>query len=153
MPSLRVTSLDGRSLVLPNPAAEVTVLVVGFSRKAGDGVKPWADRFERDFETEPRLVCYSVAVLSGVPPVIRPLVLGSIKNGTDSKDRSRLFTTFQDEEAWKAVVGFRLPDDPYVVIVDREGRIGATLRGSFDASLYEAAANHVRALLADSSTP
>ncbi len=153
MPSLRVTSLDGQSLALPDPAADATVLVVGFSRKAGDEVKPWADRFERDFGARPRFACYSVVVLAGVPPLLRSLVLGFIKNGTDSKDRSRLFTTFQDEEAWKAVVGFGRPDEPYVVVVDREGRIGTSLRGAFDASLYEATANHVRALLADSSKP
>lgn len=153
MPSLRATSLDGQSLALPNPAADATVLIVGFTRKAGDRVKPWADRFERDFGAEPRFACYSVAVLAEVPPIIRPIVLGFIRNGTKSKDRSRLFAAFQDEEAWKAVVGFRRPDDPYVIIVDREGQIVKALCGSFDAALYEAAANHVRALLADSSTP
>jgi len=153
MPSLRVTSLEGQSLSLPDPVADVTVLVVGFSQKAGDKVKPWADRFERDFAAEPRFACYSIAVLAGVPPIIRPLVLGFIKNGTEPKDRSRLFTTIQDEEAWKAVVGFHGPDDPYIVIVDREGRIGKTLCDSFDAALYETTANHIRALLADSSSP
>jgi hypothetical protein len=138
---------------LPNPAADVTVLVVGFTQKAGNRVKPWSDRFERDFGAESRFACYSVAVLAEVPPIIRPLVLGFIKNGAEAKGRSRLFTTFQDEGTWKAVVGFRRPDDPYVIIIDREGHIVRTLDDTFDAAPYEAAEILVRALLADSSTP
>jgi hypothetical protein len=145
--------LDDQSLALPNPGADATVLIVGFTQKAGDKSKPWADRFERDFEAEPRFVCYSIAVLSGVPPFLRTLVLGFIKNGTDSKDRPRLFTTFQDEGTWKAVVGYRQPDDPYLVIVDRRGDIGKILHGPFNEALYEAVASHVRALLVDSNTP
>ncbi len=150
LPSLTLTRLDGRSITLPQSGEALTVLVVGFSRRAGGLVDAWADRFDRDFGADPSVAIYRVAVLSGVPALFRHLVLGSIKSSVPSEYRSRFLTTFRDGRAWKLIVGFHERDEPYVLLVDRRGRVAATISQAFDRRRYDVLAAAARSLLARS---
>lgn len=147
LPPLTLTSLDGRSVTVPDLPMAATVVVIGFSQKGGDQTKAWVQRFARDFGAEQRVACFSVAQLSGVPTWLRPMVLGLIKAGTPGPERARFLTTFGDEAAWKAATGFQQPDDAYVVVCDRDGVIVYQNHGPFTETLYASAAVLVRSLL------
>ena len=142
---LTATSLTGRSTVVP-VSEKVTVLVVSFSQKGGEGTKVWGERFVREFGTHPRVACYAVAVLAAVPGPLRGMVVGFIQGSTPVADRGRFLTTFTDEDAWKTAAGFRGPDDTYVVIVDPRGTVVRTFHEPFSEGAYVAAAEVVRSL-------
>ena len=143
---LTATSLDDRVVTVPDSQKAVTVLVIGFSQKGGDQTKPWAQRFAHDFGAEPRVACYSVAQLSGVPSLLRSMVAGLIKVGTPGPDRARFLTTFDDEVAWKGAAGFQQPDDAYVVVIEHSGVVSRA-HGPFTETLYASKADVVRSLL------
>jgi hypothetical protein len=137
LPQLQVTDLDGTPVTLPKSNDAVTLLVVGFSRKAGNQVAALADRLDDELGAGLGYEIDRVAILQEVPKLFRPLALAGIKDGVPVAIRGRFFTTVRDLETWKAVVGFQARDVAYVVLVNRMGEIRKTFAGVYDRRLFE----------------
>jgi hypothetical protein len=132
IPRLSVQVLTGSTLSLPDDLpAGVSILVIGFTQKAGDNTRPWAERLRRDFAPSGGFTVYSVAVLAGVPALFRPFAVSSIRDSVSPSDRSGFLVVNRDESAWRVLAGYRLPDDPYVVALDQRGDVLARASGLF----------------------
>lgn len=141
IPHLSVQVLTGSTLSLPDDLpAGVSILVVGFTQKAGDNTRPWAERLRKDFTRPDGFTVYSVAVLAGVPAFFRPLAVNAIRGSVSPSDRSRFLIADRDEAAWRLLVGYKLPDDPYVVTLDKAGNVLARASGLFSEQGYQEAA-------------
>lgn len=145
IPRATIQTLAGSSFVLPDDLeADTDILVVGFTQKAGSNNKPWMDRLERDFTAAEGFAVYPVAVIAGVPPVFRSFALGSIRSGVAPQERARFLIADHDEGAWRSLVGYRLPDDPYIIVLDKTGTVLARANGLFDENTYRDAAAQIR---------
>lgn len=148
-PRTTVHTLAGSSFALPDDLEAATdILVVGFTQKAGSNTRPWTERFQQDFASAEGYSVYPVAVLAGVPALFRSFALSSIRAGVPQADRGHFLIVDQDEKLWRAQVGYRLPDDPYIIVLDRTGSVLARESGLFDEKSYQDAAALIRAAAA-----
>lgn len=144
-PRTTVQTLTGSAFVLPDDLeAAAGILVVGFTQKAGSNTRPWVDRFEGDFTAADGFAVYPVAVIAGVPPLFRSFALGSIRSGIAPEKRQRFLIVDRDESTWRSLAGYRLPDDPYIIVLDRTGSVLARESGLFDERSYQGAAARIR---------
>jgi len=149
IPRATIQTLAGSSFVLPDDLeADTDILVVGFTQKAGSNTRPWTERFQQDFASAEGYSVYPVAVLAGVPALFRSFALSSIRAGVPQADRGHFLIVDQDEKLWRAQVGYRLPDDPYIIVLDRTGSVLARESGLFDEKSYQDAAALIRAAAA-----
>jgi len=145
IPRLSARTLSGGTVVLPDDlAAGVTILVVGFTRKAGDNTRPWVERLRRDFTPAEGFTVYSVAVIAGVPALFRPLAAGAIRGSVPPADRATFLIADQDESAWRLLAGYQAPDTPYIVAMDKSGAVLARAGGPYDEETYAEAAARIR---------
>ena len=150
LPSLALQGLDGAGFSMPGDLrGDENAVVIGFTRKAGDGSKPWLDRLERDYGANPRFAAYSVAVLASVPPLFRPLALAGIRGSAAAAGpaNKNILFTFSDGPEWKSLVGSGSADDPYVLIVDRRGIVAAAAKGPFTEAAYAELSDSLRRAL------
>ena len=66
---------------------------------------------------------YQMPVLESVPKFVRGMVLKSIKSGVPEREQPHFLPTFSDEAEWRKIVRYANPDDAYVLVVDREGKV------------------------------
>jgi len=140
-PRLSVQMLTGSPFALPEDLpAGISILVIGFTQKAGDNSRPWVGRLRKDFPSAKGFNVYSVAVLAGVPVFFRPLVVNSIRRGVSPSDQAMFLIAESDESAWRTLAGNRLPDDPCIVALDNAGNVLARASGVFSEQRYREAA-------------
>jgi len=146
-PRTTVQNLVGSDVVLPDQLeARINILVVGFTQKAGSNTKPWTERLKKDFTRADGFAVYPVAVLAGVPPIFRGFALGSIRGSVPTADRGGFLIVNDDESAWRSVAGYQLPDDPYIIVIDKTGTVIARAAGLLDEKTYEELSTQIRSV-------
>ncbi len=144
-PRSGLRTLDGAPFLLPDDlAGRVNILVIGFTQKAGGNTRPWVERLEKDFAAADGYAVYPVAVLAGVPALFRPLALGSIRGGIPPEKRSTFLIVENDEQVWRDLAGYRFPDVPCIVVLDRSGSVFLRTAGLFDEARYQEIASVLR---------
>ena len=144
-PRTNVQTLAGSAFVLPDDLeADTNILVVGFTQKAGPNTKPWTERLKQDFTHTDGFAVYPVAVLAGVSPLFRGFALSSIRSGIAPQDSGHFLIVDRDQSAWRALADYRLPDDPYIIVLDKNGNLLARFKGVFDEKNYQKAAAQIR---------
>ena len=144
-PRITVKTLIGSPFVLPDQMeAAVNILVVGFTQKAGTKTRLWTERLRKDFTPANGFAVYTVAVLAGVPSLFRSLALGSVRSGIPEDQRDRFLIVDRDEDLWRRLTGYRLPDDPYIVALDKAGEVLIRASGPFNDKTYDDVASAIR---------
>jgi hypothetical protein len=145
IPRITVHTVEGSSFILPDDLeAAVDILVVGFTQKGGSNTRPWTERLQRDFTSADGFAVYPTAVLAGVPGLFRSFALNAIRADVSPGERGRFLIVEQDKNAWRSLAGYRLPDDPYIIVLDRTGNVLARESGLFDEKSYQEAADRIR---------
>lgn len=128
-PSLQAESLLGNKLALPDALrGHATVLIIGFSHASQPETKTWGARLEDDLHP------YSIAVLQDVPRLVRGMATSGIKSGVPESRKDRFLLVFHEEKELKAAVGFEMPNDAYVVLLDSNGLIQWKFHGNVSDS-------------------
>jgi hypothetical protein len=136
----------GASIQLSEAArGHPSILLVGFSKKAGEETgrweaKLWGDRFPQESNVE----IYRVAMLQSVPTWLRMLARRNIRHGSRPARPEHLVLLFQDEQVWKTFVHFGDRDDVYVVLVDRSGAAVWSGHGNAESATYGLLRDQVR---------
>jgi hypothetical protein len=144
LPHLELSRLNGTSFALPEDlGAKTSALAIGFTRSAGSKSRAWTDRLEKDFGDRPGFAAYGVAVLAAVPRLFRPLALAGIEKSVPAEGRDRFLIALTDEAEWKALVGYESPDDPYILVMDRQGEVIAEGRGPLGDAAYRKLAGEI----------
>ena len=111
-------------MTLPDGArGRPVILVVGFTQGSRDAVTLWGRQLAEGYGGSSSVRHYEMAVLAGVPRVLRGLVGGRIKASMPDVARAHFLYIFDHEAEWRAAVGYSSPDDAYVLLVDGEGRV------------------------------
>ncbi len=138
IPQLRGETLDGQKLVLPDAAAEhITLLVLGFSKKAGNASGPWRDHFAADFGSGPHAAFYVAAMLEGAPSLVRGMIRSGMRGGTPKPLRSHVLTCTTGNDIWKKYVDLADDSLPAVLLIDGTGRLLWRYTGAFDSPHYQ----------------
>jgi hypothetical protein len=83
LPQIKGTSLEDREVTLPDAAAgKAALLIVTFSKAAGEHARAWNDRFVQDYPQDDKATSYSIAMLEDVPGLFRGMVRSGIKRSS-----------------------------------------------------------------------
>ena len=148
MPRVEGESFAGRHLVLPDEArGNVAVLVFGFTKASKAPTGAWAERIVSEFGSRPGFELYQLPVLEDVPRLIRGMVISGIKKGVKENVRDHFVPILQGEADLKKLVGYKEPDDAYLVILDRSGQIIRQVHGAYSEAEYKQVEDAVQSLL------
>lgn len=139
IPELRAATLAGPTIALPaDLSGRTAILMLGFSKKSSEEIKPWADAVFRDFNPQARTLAYEMPVLEDVPSFIRGMVIKSIRKPLTEPERARFVPILENEAAWKKVAHFSAPDGAYILLIDSTGEVRWQTAGPFDQSKLDA---------------
>lgn len=131
VPAVRGTTLAGGKVALPEDLKGKTgVLIVGFSKGASAEAAAWGKRLAGDKAHSGDLVYYEVAMLEGVPRLLRGIVLKQIKSSVSEAGQAHFLPVYEHQAEWKAAAGYTRPDDAYVLVVDGTGAVRARIQGA-----------------------
>lgn len=149
---LTAESLTGETVTLPQALQPQTnLLIIGFTRSSRQQTKLWATRLH-DACTGPKLACFDVAVIAGVPGLLKGFVAGRIRDNTPRERHARFLLVRDHEQAWRALVGFDAAheDDAWLLLLDgrdkgkgdNKGRIIWHSHGPWSEALQEQLLQH-----------
>lgn len=148
MPRIEGQNLAGNKVVLPDAASgKITVLIFGFTRASKNPTSDWAKKIRTDFGSESRLDLYQIPVLEQVPRLIRGMVVSGIKKGVPENQRDHFVIVVQSESELRKFVGYKEPDDAYLIILASNGEVAQQVRGRPEAQLYSRLKEKLQSLL------
>ena len=148
MPRIEGESLAGRKVILPEATAgKVAVLVFGFSKASKTPTGAWADKTLSEFGSQPAFELYQLPVLEAVPRLIRGMVISGMKKGVKENVRDHFVPIVQGEAGLKKLVGYKEPDDAYLVILDRSGQIVGQMHGAYSETEFARLEDQLHKLL------
>jgi hypothetical protein len=137
IPQIRGATLEDQDIILPDAVrGKVALLIITFSKAAGELGRGWNDPFLNDYPQDDKVTSYAIAMLEDVPSLLRGMVRGGIKKSVPSSMRHRFLTVKQDENQWKQYVGLKSDKDPYLILLDRNGQLQWMHSGTFDPTIY-----------------
>ena len=137
MPRVEGESLAGRKVVFPDAAkGHVAVLVLGFTKASKEPSGAWGSRIASEFTSQTGLELYQLPVLEDVPRLFRGMVISGIKKGVKENMRDHFVPILLHESDLKKLVGYKEPDDAYLVVLDASGEIVHQVHGSFSDTAY-----------------
>ncbi len=117
-------TLAGNDVSLPDLfQQQPVVLVIGFSQKSSDDAKTWSRTLIQSEKEEGRNDVYGVILLSGVPHLLRGLVVRSIRKDVSESVQSRFVTVTDSEQEWRDFASVTSPDDVYILVLGASGEV------------------------------
>lgn len=137
LPSLPATTLSGAKMLLPsNLPTRPILFLIGFSRTSRAQTDVWSRRLENDKSLG--AVTYDVAVIEGVPALIRALVVMSIRSSVPKSMHDRFLLVTEKSAEWRKLSSFDQPDAAYLVLLDRNHKVRWHSSGEMTEDLYRA---------------
>jgi len=122
LPATPGETLSGRHIVLSDAVrGHAAVLILGFSKDAGDGCGAWAKALRSD----PALVgirVFQAAMLEQAPGFVRGMIKNSMRKGLSPSEQDSFVILTQDEKQWRSYFKVTADKDPYVVVLDAAGK-------------------------------
>lgn len=147
MPRVEGESFAGLKVVLPDATkGKTAVLIFGFTKASKESTHAWAVKIESEFGTQANFEMYQLPVLEDVPRLIRGMVISGIKKGVAENQRDHFVPILQGEAELKKLVGYKEPDDAYLVVLDQSGRIAQQMHGPFADLAYQQLRREIQTL-------
>jgi hypothetical protein len=123
MPMTSGETVSGERMVLAEALqGHTSVLVMSFSREAGNGSNAWARSVRADAALGGVMV-YQTAMLEAVPGLVRGVIRNSLRKGLTAAEQDNFVILAQDEKLWRSYFGVTADKDPYVVLIDAAGQV------------------------------
>jgi hypothetical protein len=136
LPTTAGETLSGRPIVLAQAVrGHEAVLVAGFSREGGSGTGAWMKALDAD-SAAAGVQAYQIAMLAAAPSFFRGMIRNGMKRGVSPSDQDRFVVLTTDEQSWRNFFGVTTDSDPYVVLLNAQGKV--VWRGHGAAAQFEA---------------
>ena len=154
IPQIRAKALDNSEIALPGPGSkQPLILIVGFSQRGGTLCQAWSKKISSDYQSDPRVAYFTLAVLQGAPSLFRPMIVRGIRKGLPVEEHRHFVPIYSEENEWKKLVTFSAPDDAYLIVATADGHPVWQAHGAYSDSLYSELKKSVSALLEGSIIP
>jgi hypothetical protein len=133
-PAFEVDTLAGSKIKMPADAAgKVSLVVMSFSKDSGLASKAWAERYAKDGGHS-----YTAALLEAAPRLVRGLIRSGMRGDMPKEMHGRTLLIYKGEAEWKKRTGFQAGTEkqPYLILLDRQGRVQWQRHGAFSEALY-----------------
>ena len=148
LPNTDEVTLAGDQIHLESALkGNVGVLILGFSKKSEGQVREWTKALLTELSAERSIVIFEMPILESMPRLVRGMAVRSMKNASSPTERQHFLPVFHNEMQWKEVARFSEPDDAYIVVLDREGKIVWREHGPIDEKRKTELIGRVRTLL------
>lgn len=148
MPKIEGENFAGHKVALPDAAAgKVAVLIFGFTKASKGPTTAWADKFLADFGTRPDFEVYQLPVLEDVPRFVRGMVIAGIRKGVPENRRDHFVPILQGEPELKTFVHYSEPDDAYLAVPSRAGRVLELSHGTASDANYARMREKIESIL------
>lgn len=137
MPSLKGQFLSGKKAVLPDAGkGKVAMYLVGFSYESRFAVEAWAERYKKDFGSNPAITFFEVPVIGGMGMLGKPFIDRGMRNGTPKQYHENVLTVYGGAGELRKTFGAK--DDKFAVVVlcDQQGLVRWTWTGMLDEAKY-----------------
>lgn len=149
MPKISGDSFAGHKVALPDATAgKVGVLIFGFTKASKTPTAAWAKRIFAEFGSRPGFELYQLPVLEDVPRLVRGMVTSGIKSGVPENQRDHFVPILQGEAELEKLVHYKEPDDAYLVVLNRDGKVVYQQHGALTDASYGELRGQIEALLA-----
>jgi hypothetical protein len=141
---VRGETTDGRSVTYPDDAhGRPLVLIVSFTREAGDRTARWSDALSTSVGARAAIV--GVAVLDGVPGFLRGMVKRSIDKEVGAPQPGKPgFVTTTDGRSLRAAAPAGTANDPVVYVFRADGTLVTAVRSPWSAAAEAHVENAIR---------
>jgi hypothetical protein len=123
IPDTAGETLSSKRIILADAIRGHTcVLVAGFSREAGTGAGAWVKAIHAD-PVLANVGVYQVAMLASAPAFVRGMIRNGMKKGLSPTEQDNFVVLTDDEKLWKSF--FEVADDtqPYIGLIDAQGKV------------------------------
>lgn len=130
LPGTAGETLDGKRIVLARAAqGRATILVAAFSHDAGQRCSHWMHALRKDpvLATVP---AYQIVDLEKVPTLFRGTLRSLMRKNVDAALQDHFVVLTQDDKLWRAYFGVTEEQEPYVVLLDGNGKVTWSGHGS-----------------------
>ena len=129
VPRTEGKTLSQKSLVVADTIkGKTALLIVTFSKKAGDAALPWTKALQAK-GIGSKCVVYQVAQLENVPGFFRRMAVAGMRKGVPAEKHDTFVILAGDTKAWKDFVGFEKEEDPHLVLMDTAGAVRHKVSG------------------------
>jgi hypothetical protein len=123
LPAPAGETLSGKHIVLADAVrGHTAILIAGFSREGGAGTGDWVKAIHLD-PAFANATVYSVAMLAGAPGFIRGMIRSGMKKGLSAVEQDRFVVLTDDEKLWRTYFDVTADNEPYVALLDSEGKV------------------------------
>jgi ATP synthase subunit 10 len=98
------------------------VLIAGFSKDAGDACGAWGKAAHADSALRSAEV-YQLVMLEEAPRILRPMIKSGMRKGLSAAEQERFVILTQDEKLWRSYFGVGNDKEPWVVLIDADGKV------------------------------
>lgn len=133
LPLLEGNFLSGNKARLPESArGKIALLALGFTYESRHAVEQWCERFAGEFGKAADVTFYEIPVIGGVGRLARWFIDGGMRRGTPKERHENVITVYGGVDSWKQRVGYKEPQNAYLILLDRQGVIQWQHAGPFD---------------------
>lgn len=138
-PETKGDNLNGRTIEIPRGLdAPYNILLVAFYEKQQADVDTWLGAAREIAADHANVEYYELPTIRGTVQLARWWVDGGMRAGIPAfSARERTVTIYTDTEKFRALAGIDSPDQIWVGLVDRDGRIYFTARGPATAEALQ----------------
>ena len=150
-PQVTGDNLNGRHFEIPSQLdAPLNVLLVAFYRSQQDDVNTWLDAASELAADHANVEYYELPTINSTWGLARNWIDGGMRGGiSDFGARERTITLYTDTTKFRELAGIDSPDQIWVGVVDREGRVYWSARGRATEDSLRA----LRQAVADTASP
>jgi hypothetical protein len=141
-PDLVGKTLSGADIVVGSRDGRPKVLIMAFTKDATKAAQAWFDACRVDATAHkesapdsPLVVCYDVRMVLALPRPVRGFVEGRMRKDVRQQDLDRVVLVYKDKDVWRErmMVMTDSENEPFIILVDRQGRVQSLLHGPFDS--------------------
>jgi hypothetical protein len=123
LPDTPGETLSGKRIVVADAVrGHAAVLIVGFSKDAGDGCGAWARAVRADTALA-GVAVYQIAMLEGAPGFVRGMIKSGMRKGVAAAEQDTFVVLVHDDKLWRNYFGVTADAEPYVALLDAKGQV------------------------------
>lgn len=137
LPTLKGEFLSGKKATLPDAGkGKVAMYLIGFSYDSRFAVEAWAERYKKDFGSNPAITFFEVPIIGGMGVLGKPFIDGGMRRGTPEKYHDNVLTVYGGAGPLRKAFEAKNDKNAVIVLCDKEGLAQWSWEGALDETKY-----------------
>ena len=136
-PRVDTANLNGTEASFPDQLpADPTLVLVAFKQRQQENLNVWIEEMDLTGNDAPTWV--ELPVIANYGSFWRGFIDNGMRSGiTETEDRARVYTIYVDPDRFRSFFEMPTDEDIYVMVVERDGTVRASVQGDYSQSKEE----------------